>query len=421
VNPWEVLGVPEGTSDPREIRRAYAAKVREHPPDSDAEGFRLVREAYEALRKRKEALAAFGEPAHEGAPSRPEEEAAWRAERKLRSHPDAVPEDIPAPLREARDDDPEPSVEAELAAIDGAAALPAGEERDGALCEALRTLADRARADPRLVAAWSRAMLQVAWDARDPSLAVRCARIGDVLLDLVEGEGEVALRIVATLRGRGDLTALAKLARAILETDGEPRQGIEHVVLPLATSLALLDPSLARDLADHAFRQRAQGRGESSEWQELDRRLAAAKELGPIEPGLARFLSLLLDGRRGTGPESRRAASAARRRVATLPEESALVALLHERAPGLLEASKAGTAKPWGWGKYVATIWLVVILARACGEFAGERGPPLPRDTERMLRDMEKILERARETEKRSGLQPRTPPKPPASPPLPER
>ena len=52
MNPWRVLGIPEGTDDEKEIRRAYAAKVRAHPPDVDPGGFREVREAYEILRER---------------------------------------------------------------------------------------------------------------------------------------------------------------------------------------------------------------------------------------------------------------------------------------------------------------------------------------------------------------------------------
>src|SRR5262245_16839521 len=39
------------------IKRAYRKKVLEHPPDSDPEGFRRVRDAYEILSSPKEAMA----------------------------------------------------------------------------------------------------------------------------------------------------------------------------------------------------------------------------------------------------------------------------------------------------------------------------------------------------------------------------
>ncbi len=69
VDPYAVLGIdPQATLD--EIKRAYFALVREHPPERDAEGFKRIRAAYEQLRdpdKRLEAdmlrLQAWPEPA----------------------------------------------------------------------------------------------------------------------------------------------------------------------------------------------------------------------------------------------------------------------------------------------------------------------------------------------------------------------
>ena len=57
---WQTLGIAP-TSDEAAIKKAYAARIREHRPDRDPEGFRAVRAAYEeALR-----LRAYFRPHHE--------------------------------------------------------------------------------------------------------------------------------------------------------------------------------------------------------------------------------------------------------------------------------------------------------------------------------------------------------------------
>ncbi len=57
---WQTLGIAP-TSDEAAIKKAYAARIREHRPDRDPEGFRRVRAAYEeALRQRE-----FIRPRHE--------------------------------------------------------------------------------------------------------------------------------------------------------------------------------------------------------------------------------------------------------------------------------------------------------------------------------------------------------------------
>lgn len=61
MNPFAVLGI-EATADDAAVRAAYLAAVRRSPPDRDPEGFRRVREAYEAVRdeERRLALRVFG-------------------------------------------------------------------------------------------------------------------------------------------------------------------------------------------------------------------------------------------------------------------------------------------------------------------------------------------------------------------------
>jgi curved DNA-binding protein CbpA len=63
MNPFAVLGLEE-TADDEAVRAAYLDAVRTSPPDRDPEGFRRIREAYEALRdhERRLALRLFGPP-----------------------------------------------------------------------------------------------------------------------------------------------------------------------------------------------------------------------------------------------------------------------------------------------------------------------------------------------------------------------
>jgi len=53
LNCWKVLGIKR-TGDIREIKRAYARKLRDHPPEDDPEGFMLLRECYELALKSAE-------------------------------------------------------------------------------------------------------------------------------------------------------------------------------------------------------------------------------------------------------------------------------------------------------------------------------------------------------------------------------
>ena len=78
-NYYEILGVAKD-ADEAAIKKAYAARIREHRPDRDPEGFRAVRAAYE------EALVqcAYIRPRHE-------------KKRKRQREADAPAEAIPKP------------------------------------------------------------------------------------------------------------------------------------------------------------------------------------------------------------------------------------------------------------------------------------------------------------------------------------
>jgi curved DNA-binding protein CbpA len=48
-NPYKTLGVERDATE-AEIKQAYFALVRQHPPERDPEGFKRIRAAYEKLR-----------------------------------------------------------------------------------------------------------------------------------------------------------------------------------------------------------------------------------------------------------------------------------------------------------------------------------------------------------------------------------
>ncbi|MEW6208802.1 MAG: DnaJ domain-containing protein [Acidobacteriota bacterium] len=52
-DPYKTLGV-ESNATEAEIKQAYFALVRAHPPESDPQGFKRIRAAYEKLRSRGE-------------------------------------------------------------------------------------------------------------------------------------------------------------------------------------------------------------------------------------------------------------------------------------------------------------------------------------------------------------------------------
>lgn len=48
-DPYAVLGIAH-TASPEEVKKAYFALVRQHPPEKDPEAFKRIRAAYEQLR-----------------------------------------------------------------------------------------------------------------------------------------------------------------------------------------------------------------------------------------------------------------------------------------------------------------------------------------------------------------------------------
>ncbi len=414
MSPWEVLGIREETTDPKEIRRAYAAKVREHLPDVDAEGFRLVRAAYEFLRDG--ATVRFDgerrrEPEEDAEPPAPP----VLAERETRPDPGGE-SPIPradAPLRESRPREAAAPGANALDAVRAAAALPAGEARDARLRAAILALADRMHEDPRLVAAWSRAVLETE-DPERPWLIASSTRQQDVVKDIFEADGEVAGRVITLLRERGHFDHLVRLARAVLDTPGEPRQEVGRVLAFLAASIAIVACDLGQALADRVFRSAARKEEAIPDWLELDRRLAAGREARGARPEVRDFLAARADALKWDQAKERRVAMDAARHVARLDPSAVLRGLLDERAAGLVASADARYPRraprkaeaSSGW-RYVA---LVVVLCfglyRACSRERPDT-KDWRKDHERLMRETDDLLRGLRE---KHGIDPSGPP-----------
>ncbi len=332
MSPWEVLGIPDGTADETAIRKAYAAKVKEHPPDVDPGGFRRVREAYEFVRAWTRARAEQ-ETLEEPEPVEP----TVLAERRAREDEGAPVPPEPPPivretrLREAPEDVPE------FADVRAAAALARGSERDKVLHAALRTLADRMHKDLRLVPVWSHAVLETVDDPERPRLLISHARYSDLVLDLFEGQGDLAGRIFQIFRAEGSLDRLTELAKAILDRSGEPRCDVGIAIAFLATSVAVVAPELARPLAERAFHGAAWKEEAVPEWLDLDRRLAAGDEAQWASPEARAHLACRVDGTVAEGAMN----AEALRLAARLKPPSALRTLLVERDPHFVAAAEA--------------------------------------------------------------------------------
>ena len=63
LNPFTILNIEENADD-EAVRAAYVGAIRQSPPDRDPEGFRRIRDAYEAIRDTEKRLAfrLFGPP-----------------------------------------------------------------------------------------------------------------------------------------------------------------------------------------------------------------------------------------------------------------------------------------------------------------------------------------------------------------------
>lgn len=416
MSPWEILGIPRGPVEEKEIRRAYAAKVREHPPDVDPDGFRRVREAYEFLCSIARSLRR-GEPGEPGPPSSKEEdldaedgaapESPLLSERAARRR--ASPEPAPAEGSAPDQETPE-GVEADwdriaLDEVRAAAALPPGPDRDRGLREAMLHLADRMRRNRHLVPLWGRAALGALDEPERPWLLAAATRPRDLVLDLFEAEGEVADRVISCLRGRGHLRQLADLARDVLREPSEPRNDVAPVLSALAASVAVLDHELAEALADRAFRSALRKESAVPEALHLESRIAAGREASRAAEGIRLFLAQRVEGVPWDPSKSANLRKAALRFVTQLAPSSALRALLEAEAAGFLPASPLRRRSRREKKEMPRSILLSIFLATGIAGLLRSCDREQPRrpsvDPATLRRESEEMRRRIRESAER--------------------
>lgn len=295
MNPFDVLGL-SGTAPTRaDVRRAYAALVRLHPPDEDPAGFRRVRDAYEVLAGlRDEDLAAWAARADRAGEGSPDpalaEEGADEPERTARPRPPVPP--LP-PTEPRRPDPPRPETETDPI---------------GAFEADLRARLDAATSAAQRVEVVRGVMPTV---ELDPALARATAAVV-AATDPPDG-GTLAAAATPTfataLLASGDVHAVSDLA-AQWDTPAHwphliawARQADDHVppiaalaatdaVVALARAVAVLLPHTALGLADAAFQHASPALRTSLPLADLDRWAAASIEVGEDHGAARRGLAL---------------------------------------------------------------------------------------------------------------------------------
>ena len=238
-SPWKILGLESGTATLREVKRAYAALLKKHRPDTDPEGFRRIHDAYEAVQHElKLRDLPPGEAPPRGllppaAPLRPPEHESAPAPKT------SVP--LPAPFL--------------LAFEKLRAARDAG--TDDGVADALSQLRMVCGGDPALWCAWSRLLRETFPGGLAGTPVAAHLTLADVLAELRAGSDEVATQLLGGWQRERRVALMSSAGRA-LTARGAAKE-FDHpccgrFALRLAFLLAIAQPGGAELLLDAAFR-----------------------------------------------------------------------------------------------------------------------------------------------------------------------
>lgn len=399
MSPWQVLGLPHATTDRAAIRRAYAQRIREHPPEDDPQGFRQVRDAYQWLLHVSDLVARgakveFEEP---GPATAPETAASPNAGTTpaTAAEPGLVPGPSPAT---PRDSPPSPTpdaiaareaearAEAEdarrrllvdhgalLAPLAQAAALPDGSERDAALVAALKDVTRTVVARPDLADAWRRACWAWFFDRTDLMAAgvgddewLRAAEWGA----FAECEAILTALVLARRWDRIERFAarLAEVHEARRE-DLDREDGRARLLVTTAQAIAVISPKTARRLLDEAFRVASVEERRSLPFDHAEMMRRVGDEVGGWSRTAAGFLATVALRCEWDGDATRPDAKEAMKKIAALPRGDALRQWLSREVPSLVE--KADKAYPG----------LRRLPAPSVAERLGERATTRPQRT----------------------------------------
>lgn len=287
MTPWAVLGVRED-ADLATVRRAYAALLKQHRPDSDPEGFRRIHDAYRALQMLLASRS--GAAAHAPAGSDPVEAAASVGVAPPPaaqpagggSATTAAPEEAPTDriLRRpaATTAPPRPSADPEQP-LRAARALVAG-----ATAEALATAEQRA---PVIAAIhWLQGQAPEALADLDPQVVGVLA---------AHGEHGLARWFWNAWEQRGQVERLSALAETWLRLGGDVIED-EAWLIVMAVQLAIVDAPLSRRLSQAAFRADPRLSEHRFAASGFDDRLAMGVECQDLDPAVRLGVQRLVSG-----------------------------------------------------------------------------------------------------------------------------
>ncbi|MBL9087323.1 MAG: hypothetical protein JNM10_09285 [Planctomycetia bacterium] len=284
MNPFEVLGLTEGPFTRAAVRRAYAAALRRHPPETDPAGFRSVRDAYEALSRLDDAAlarwaaTALGSSPDDDEPPDDESDGDAFADDALDDDDRAAPPLEPPPGR------PAGAAAAPLSAFEAdlRARLrepPAGDAGAARAAEVLASVMPGAAADIGV----ARIVVVVAREERGDAidLLARAATPGFARTLLLDGDAEVVGVVVERWRDPSGWPALVALTR-LLDTQDPPvgPPASATALARLARAAAVLAPKAARRLADRAFQLASPTARQSLPLAGIDLWVAASLSLG---------------------------------------------------------------------------------------------------------------------------------------------
>jgi hypothetical protein len=343
-SPFAVLGLDPATCDEAAVKAAYARLVRQHRPDRDPEGFRRIRDAYEACRS------PFGR---------------WMMAQACGRN---------------EDDDEDESGSEEPQGDTVAGAQPASPAPAAPAPPAVPAMPE-----PAPVAAAP--LTAPAPPAPPPPPPINPDDAADLLAAWDRGEQDHLVDAVARWHQVADWTRLTALGERWLErTRADAGPGVGELALELADHLALADGRLAAALADAGWRLAPDARLRFHAG-DLDLRLHVGCHLMGLKPGLRwEIATAVEDG--GFARCRPGLAQRVRAGLATIPVSSATTRLLHERVPVLrVEQARRGgggrverrpapaTSQRPTWPWWLAGVVLFNVLFRlgGCGSGSGER------------------------------------------------